>query len=403
LSFGHFEKYALPVAILASNLDIMYDRIAPLPTHNFFLLGPRGTGKTTWLRDRLPEALWFNLLLAKDFLPLLSNPGLIRERILAQEEGWVVIDEVQRVPALLNEVHDLISLHGKRFTFAMSGSSARKLRRMDVNLLAGRALDRRFFPLAFPELGQKFNLEQILRFGSLPGILSEENLAEELLESYVSVYLREEIQQEALVKSLDSFARFLKVAGALNGSVIDSTNVARECHVGRKSVERYFDTLVDTLIAFRLPAFQPRLKVKERVRPKYYLFDCGVVRAITGRVRILLSDSERGNLLETYLLHEFRAAQEYLNTGGQLSYYGTARSEVDVILSVAGEHYGFEIKATERWRPEFNRTLQELRDGGKIKAAFGIYLGKEKIQNGAVRVLPVQDFLEKLWSGDFRS
>lgn len=390
----------MPESIFAANLDTVYTRIANIPDHHFFLLGPRGTGKTTWLRSKLPQATWFNLLLDKDFLPLLSDPASFRERVLAQPDGWIVIDEVQRIPGLLNEVHDLISLYGKRFKFAMSGSSARKLRRMDANLLAGRALDRRFFPLTFPEFKDHLPLEDVLTYGALPGIVSELTLRAELLESYVSTYLREEIQQEALVKSLDSFARFLTVAGLLNGSVLDITNVARECRVSRKTVERYFDTLVDTLVAFRLPAFQPRLKVKERSRPKYYFFDCGVVRALTSRVRTPLTETERGNLFETFLINELRANQEYRNTGGQLSCYGTERSEVDVILSLGGEHFGIECKASERWRPEYSKTLRELLDEKKIKRAFGVYLGTEKLLVGGVSVLPVKEFLEQLWAGE---
>ncbi|RIL05405.1 MAG: hypothetical protein DCC75_11735 [Proteobacteria bacterium] len=221
------------------------------------------------------------------------------------------------------------------------------------------------------------------------------------MESYVSTYLKEEIQQEALVKNLDSFARFLKVAATLNGSIIDATNTSRECHAGRRSVSRYFDTLVDTLIAFRLPAFQARIKVKERVRPKFYLFDCGVARALASRTRSPLSDRERDILFETYVLHELRAAQSYLNTAGELSYYGSERSEVDIILSVGGEHFGFEVKSADRWRPEFNRTLLELLESRKIRAAFGIYLGTEKLQSGKITIFPIREFLEKLWKGDF--
>lgn len=382
-------------------MDTMYARAAKLPKYSFFLFGPRGTGKTTWLREQLPEALWFNLLLDREFLPLLSDAGLIRERILAREKGWVVIDEVQKIPSLLNEVHDLMSLYGNRYQFALSGSSARKLRRMETNLLAGRAIERKFFPLVYSELDDDYDLEHILSRGTLPVVLNEPGMAAEILESYASTYLKEEIQQEALVKNLDSFARFLRVAAQLNGSVLDITNIARECNVGRKSVERYVDTLIDTLVAFRLPAFQPRLKVKERARPKLYFFDCGVVRALTGRTRVKVSDEERGTLLETYLIHELRASQSYLNTAGELSYYGSERSEVDVILTVNGESIAFEIKAAARWRPEFGATMHELLEARKVRRAYGIYRGNERLKSGEITVFPIREFLERLWKGEF--
>ena len=198
--------------ILHDKVPTMYARTATVPDHSFFLFGPRATGKTTWLRHHLGDALWFNLLLEDDYLPLLASSRPFRERVEAAAPGsWVVVDEVQRLPGLLNEVHDLISRHGDRYKFALSGSSARKLRRLDVNLLAGRVIERAMFPLTAGELGPDFDLDSVLRFGSLPGIWSDAPYRVEKLRAYVHTYLRQEIQQEALVKDLGSFHRFLRI------------------------------------------------------------------------------------------------------------------------------------------------------------------------------------------------
>lgn len=228
-------------------------------------------GKTTWLREQLPNALWFNLLRDQDYLPLLTEPALLKKAVESQPTGsWVVIDEVQKLPQLLNEVHDLISLHGKGYRFALSGSSARKLRRLNANLLAGRVLDLRFFPLTSKELQNDFDLQRALEFGTLPSVYTDSDNAAGILESYVGTYLREEIQQEALVENLESFGRFLKVAANLNGTTLEISAVSRDVGVVRKTVERYFQTLFDTLICFILPAWRPRLKVRERGRSKFY-------------------------------------------------------------------------------------------------------------------------------------
>ncbi|MGH6692892.1 MAG: ATP-binding protein, partial [Gammaproteobacteria bacterium] len=231
----------------------MYTRLATVPDHSFFLFGPRATGKTTWLRQHLGDALWFNLLLEDDYLPLLASARTLRERVEAQPPGsWVVVDEVQRLPGLLNEVHDLISRHGDGYKFALSGSSARKLRRLDVNLLAGRVIERAMFPLVARELGSDFSLDAVLRFGSLPGIYSDERYRVEKLRAYVHTYLRQEIQQEALVKDLGSFHRFLKVAALLHGQTVNQAGIARDAAVARTTVQRFFDTLVDTLVGYLL-------------------------------------------------------------------------------------------------------------------------------------------------------
>jgi len=248
----------------------MYPRHLEVPDRSFFLFGPRGTGKSTWLRQRLPDATWFDLLRMQVVLDLARAPETFRNRVEALPKGsWVVVDEVQRLPPLLDEVHAILAEHGRRYRFALSGSSARKLRRLDVNLLAGRAVTRQFFPLTAAELDYDCRLDAMLATGCLPMVRSEPKLAVDVLDAYVGTYLREEIQQEALTKDLAAFTRFLEVAALCNGQAVNVAGVAREAGVARPTVARFFELLVDTLIGCWLPAWRPRARIKEVVQPKF--------------------------------------------------------------------------------------------------------------------------------------
>ncbi len=380
----------------------MFTRRIPLPERSFFLLGPRGTGKTTWLRQVLPHALWFDLLRTRTFLELSQSPDLFRQQVEAWPRGsWVVVDEVQRIPALLNEVHALIAEHGRRYRFALSGSSARTRRRLDVNLLAGRAINRQFFPLTAAELNFDIDLDRVLRFGLLPQIQSDVDHAVDALDAYVSNYLREEIQQEALVRRLDSFARFLQVAALMNGQVANVAGIARDAAVARPTVQGYFDTLADTLIGIWLPAWRRRAKVKEVASPKFYLFDPGVTRALAGRLREPLDGVERGFLLETWILHELRAAIAFQNLGGDLRYWRTpSGAEVDFVWTRATRAIGIEVKASARWRSEFGGPLKSLLADRIVRSGIGVYTGTAELKDGALRVLPLKKFLMELAAGN---
>jgi uncharacterized protein len=354
------------------------------------------------LRHVLPEALWFDLLRTRTLLELSQRPEVFRQQVEARARGsWVVVDEVQRVPTLLNEVHALIAEHGRTYRFALSGSSARKLKRLDVNLLAGRAINRQFFPLTAAELDFDFDPDFVLRFGLLPQIRSDPKYATDALEAYAANYLREEIQQEALVKRLDSFARFLQVAALMNGQIVNVAGIARDAAVARPTVQGYFETLTDTLIGFWLPAWRRRAKVKETASPKFYLFDPGVVRALAGRLREPLDRSDRGFLLETWVLHELRAALAYQNLGGELRYWRTpSGSEVDFVWTRANRAVGIEVKASATWRPEFGSALRGLLTDGMVKSGFGIYTGTAELKDGPLRVLPLKRFLKDLHAGN---
>ena len=396
------ERIALIASILTVKMLAMYARTLTLPAHSFFLFGPRGTGKTTWLRSVLPEALWFDLLRTQTFLDLSQRPENFRQQVEARSRGsWIVVDEVQRLPPLLNEVQALISEHGRAYRFALSGSSTRKLKRLDVNLLAGRAINRQFFPLTAAELNFEFDLDRTLRFGLLPRIHAEPDVALDALEAYVDNYIREEIQQEALVRRLESFARFLNVAALMNGQILNVAGLARDAAVARPTVQGYFETLTGTLIGFWLPAWQRRAKVKEVASPKFYLFDPGVARALAGRLREPLEGMERGFLLETWILHELRAAMACQNLGGQLNYWRTpSGAEVDFVWTRGGRAVGIEVKAAMQWRSEFSAALKGLAAEKVIHAAFGVYVGAAELKDGPVRVLPLKRFLQALTNGE---
>ena len=381
----------------------MYTRSLQLPPRSFLLLGPRGSGKTTWLRDKLPTARWYNLLLDREHLRLMRDPGVFRREIEALPSGsWVVVDEVQKLPALLNEVHDALAFAPKRWRFALTGSSARRLRRGDANLLAGRVISRQLHPLTVAELPAAPPVDDLLRFGGLPLVRTERNLATriDLLEAYVATYLTQEIRAEALVRSLESFSRFLEVAALANGQVTNVAGLARDSAVARPTVQGYFEVLTDTLLGAWLPAWRPRAKVKEAQHPKFYLFDCGVVRALSHRLREPLDSAERGHLLETWVFHELRAYMAYSGCGGELAYYRTpSGTEVGFIWSRGKHRIGVEVKASQQWRSEHGRALRELRTQKTLTACHAVYLGEAPQQDGPVHVRSLYAFLKELSAG----
>jgi uncharacterized protein len=380
----------------------MYTRLLPVPDHTFFLFGPRGTGKTTWLQQHFPTATWFDLVRTEELLRLMRRPEEFRTEIEALPGAhWIVVDEIQKYPSLLNDVQALIATHGHRFRFALTGSSARKLRRMEVNLLAGRALTRSFFPLTGAELGYEFEVDEVLRFGCLPKVRAEPEIAVDILEAYAATYLKEEIQQEALVKNLGSFTRFLEIAALMNGQIVNVASIARDAAVARPTVQRYFETLIDTLIGVWLPAWRPHAKVKEVQHAKFYFFDPGVVNALTGRLRDPLDKSDQGFLLETLVLHELRAAMTMRNCGGQLSYWRTpAGTKIDFIWSRAKTTIGIEVKLSTVWKREFGVALKELHTATHLQKCFAVYLGPTRLKDGPIDVLPLEMLMRALHTGE---
>lgn len=379
----------------------MFTRIQSAPNCSFFLFGPRGTGKTTWLRQQLPDAKWFDLRQISTMLAMSREPALLKSSVVAMPAGsWIVLDEIQCLPRLLNEVHAIISERGDDYQFALCGSSTRKLRESDANVLAGRVMQREFFPLIAQELQFSFDLDDILRHGTLPLARSAPSAALDTLDRYLATYLREEVREEALTRDIAAFARFVEVAALSNGQVVNVARTARDAGVARPTVSRYYDALVDTLIGFWLPAWTPRARIKEVQHPKFYLFDPGVARALAGRLREPLDGEERAPLLETLILHELRAAMNIHQAGGQLAYWRTpSGSEVDFIWSRGDQHVGIEVKASSRWRREYSTTLNQLVDRGVLTRAFLVYNGTEELRDRKATVLPVREFMRRAASG----
>jgi predicted AAA+ superfamily ATPase len=342
-------------------------------------------------------------LKSSEFLSFSRDPGLLPRLVLARPEGtWIVVDEVQRVPALLREIHSLLSESPpKKYRFALCGSSARRLRRMDADLLAGRVFVRSFLPLTVAEMGPDPDIERLLRFGTLPKVCAEPQHAVDILEAYAQTYLAQEIQQEALVKDIGSFDRFLRVAAIMNGQIVNTAGIARDAGVARPTVQRFFSVLADTLVGSWLPAFQPRLKVKEVQKPKFYFFDPGVVRALAGLIREPVERADRGRLLETLVLHELRAHIAIANIGGDISYWRTpSGSEIDFIWSRGETRVGFEVKSASAWRSEWSRPLAEMAGRKILSRGVGVYLGAQELQDGPIRVLPFAAMARRLASGE---
>ncbi len=361
---------------------------------SFFLFGPRGVGKTAWLHQQFPGALFFDMLDYQVYTELLAAPQRLGERIPQGQREWVVVDEVQRVPELLNEVHRLIE--SRRLRFALTGSSARKLRGRGVNLLAGRAVTRHMHALTALELGKEFDLKRALRYGCLPLACTSEK-PEDYLKSYAATYLREEVQQEGLTRNIGAFGRFLEVASFSQGNVLNMAAVARECSVSVKVVEDYFSILEDLLIAIRLPVFTKRAKRRLIAHPKFYYFDAGVFQAIRPRGPLDAPDQIHGPALETLFLQQVRALNDYKDLGYRLHYWRTAGGdEVDFVLYGERGLRAFEVKMAHNVRPDDLRSLLRFRADFPQAKTYLLYLGQRRWHDRGIEVLPFEECVTTL-------
>jgi uncharacterized protein len=380
----------------------MFPRTLALPRSSCFLFGPRGTGKSTWVRSALPEAFTVNLLPSEAALRYERDPSLLRAEVLAQpRDRWIVLDEVQRVPRLLDEVHFLMEEGGYK-KFVLTGSSARKLKRGAANLLAGRAVLRRLYPLTSGEMAFSEPVSQLLRYGSLPLSVTapDDEAREDFLRAYVTVYLSEEIRAEGLVRNLGGFARFLEVAALAAGQRSNVMGLARDAGVARETARGYFEVLVDTLLGTWLPAYRPRAKVKEVALPKFYWFDAGVLNAAAGGFDQPLPADWQGVLLEHLLLHELRAYQDYAGVKGSLGYWATpSGSEVDFVWWRGGKLVAIEAKHGAQFRREYRKGIEALLSGRKADT-YVVYLGDRELQVEGTRVMPLESFLRRLHRGE---
>ncbi len=378
------------------------------PERSFFLFGARGTGKSTWLKQVLPDALRLDLLDSELRLELTAHPGRLEALIGKRNPGaWIVLDEVQKIPPLLDEVHRL--LEDEKWRFGLCGSSARKLKRGGGDLLAGRALTLQMEPFSSRELGSRFDLESALDWGTMPIVATENELAADLLAAYIDTYLREEIREEGAIRKLAPFLRFLEVAGMLNGQVLNVENIAREAEVPRSTVDTYFTLLLETLLGFMLPAYRPGLKVREVARPKFYWLDPGVARAAAGLLRDPLAADWRGTALETLVYHELRVWNACGNRHRPINYYQTAAgAEIDFVIETRKRQPGqpahvvcIEVKHADKWQRKWERPMRELAAAERLAVdrMIGVYRGNRTYHFDGLDVLPVTTFLDQLHAG----
>ena len=359
-----------------------------------FLFGARQTGKTTILKERFPNAVYFDLLETDVLNRLRQRPALLREILSTTSEGQlVIIDEIQQVPTLLNEVHWLIT--NKHLRFILCGSSARKLKRQGVNTLGGRAVPQYMFPFVSCEIPD-FDIDRAINNGMIPRHYSKDNPAN-LLKAYVGIYLREEIQAESLVRNLAGFSRFLEVAALTDGEMVNYLNIASDCGISANTVKEYFQILEDTLVGYMVPAFTRKAKRRVVQSPQFYLFDVGVTNYLLGHRHLQRGTVEYGHAFEHLVVQELIAYLNYTDNPNKLSYWRTyAQVEVDVVLGDA--KVAIEIKSVEEVLPKHRKGLksfaEEYPDCRRIIVSLDRF---NRIADGIEHIY-IYDFFKQLWS-----
>lgn len=366
------------------------------PANSYFLFGPRGTGKSTFTRRYYPDNLYLDLLDPEVFRSYASAPERLRERVSANpDKSNVIIDEIQKVPELLGMVHALIE-EKRDITFILTGSSSRKLKRSGVDLLAGRALLCHMHPFMAAELGGEFSLERALKYGLLPIVLDSAT-PQKVLETYTALYIREEVQSEGIVRNIGNFSRFIEAASFSHGSVLNISNIGRECGVNRKTVEGYIEILEDLLLAFRIPVFSRRAKRAVTVHPKFYLFDPGVYRAIRARGILDRPEEMQGIALEGLVAEHLRSWIDYSESYYDLYFWRTrAGNEVDFVIYGDNGFYALEVKNSSTIHPRDLRGLKSFREDYPESRALLLYRGKERLMKSDILCLPCEEFLRSL-------
>jgi predicted AAA+ superfamily ATPase len=369
------------------------DRFFQPPKTSFFLFGPRGTGKSTLVHQSFKDAIYIDLLDPERIRLFSAMPERLREIVDASPRaGCLVIDEIQRVPELLMVVHSLIEAK-KGWKFVLTGSSARKLKRTGVDLLGGRALLHTLHPFMAAELGKRFDFNKALQHGLLPIVEASESPTE-VLRSYAALYLREEVQMEGLVRNIGNFSRFLESISFSHSSVLNVSNVARECEVERKVVEGYVGILEDILLGWRLPMFTKKAKRTLAVHPKFYLFDTGVFRSLRPHGPLDRPEEIEGQALEGLVAQHLRAWMAYSKLKRELFFWRT-RSGVEVDFVVYGPDglWAIEVKNTQKIRPDDLRGLRSFREEYPRGKTFLLYRGKDRFVTDGILCAPCKDFL----------
>ncbi len=382
----------------------MFTRNLQLPApgkESFFLWGPRQTGKTTLLRRRYSDCRWLDLLKSEEYIQYSTHPERLRQEIEAEGPNpgqQIIIDEVQRVPDLLNEAHWLIENRGIKF--ALCGSSARKVRRGGANLLGGRAFRYVLHGLTAGELGTDFDLDRLINHGYLPRAYESEEPTR-VLDAYVADYLQEEIAAEGLVRNLPVFAHFLDAAALSDGENVNFSNIASDCGVSGKTVKSYFEILEDTLLGTWLPAYRRRAKRRAVKSPKFYFADVGIVNRLARRGEVIAGSEQYGKAFENWVHHEITAFIDYQNIHAKLTYWGlTSQTEVDFLLDDLS--IAIEAKSSENITRQHLKGLRSIADEYP-EIAQRVVVCRERrprLTEDGILILPAERFVERLWSGE---
>lgn len=365
---------------------------------SYFLFGPRGTGKSTLMRLLYPDAIWIDLLLPNILRQYLARPEYLINIIEAKLQNGnitIVIDEVQKAPKLLDVVHYLIEKH-KNLQFVLTGSSPRKLKTTGIDLLGGRATIKTLHPFMASELGSKFSLENALEYGTIPLVINS-TTPYDTLQSYITLYLREEVQMEGLTRNLENFTRFLEAISFSHASLINLTNVSRECNVKRKTVESYLQILEDLLLAFKLPIFNKRAQRELSSHPKFYLFDAGVFRTVRPKGILDSPEEISGHALEGMVATHLKSWSDYSHKQSTISFWRTRSGlEVDFIVYGEDNFYAIEVKNSNRIRPSDLKPLEAFLQDYPMATALLLHRGNDTWLDKNILCMPCADFLSQL-------
>jgi len=377
-------------------METLIPRYFKRPAGSFFLFGPRGTGKSTWLKEICRDALWIDLLEPDVFRVYSARPEHLRDFAQGNpDKKTVVIDEVQKIPGLLEVVHSLIEKK-LNISFILTGSSSRKLKRTGVDLLAGRVLKKEMHPFIAYELGSRFSLSESLKYGLLPLVLGAQD-KEKTLGAYAALYVREEVQMEGMVRNIGNFYRFLEAISFSHGSVLNISNVARDCEVERKVVEGYIGILEDLLLSYRIPIFTKRAKRATANHPKFYYFDAGIFRSLRPSGPLDRPEEIEGAALEGLVAQHLAAWNSYRGGKNKLFYWRTrAGSEVDFVLYGSEVFWAIEVKNSSKVRDEDLNSLCSFKQDYPECKTFLLYRGKERFVKKDIICVPCEQFLLRL-------
>ncbi|MCE7897730.1 MAG: ATP-binding protein [bacterium] len=373
----------------------MYSRNIVLPRdESIFLLGPRGAGKTTLVRQKYPNALYLDLLEARVYNELVANPSRLDEIIPFNNKSPVILDEIQRIPELLHEVHRLIESH--HYQFVLTGSSARKLRKSGVNLLAGRALTYNLLPLSAVELGKDFDFKKAVKYGLLPTTQTTK-YPKKYLESYVNTYLTQEVKQEGLTRNIGAFARFLETISYSQGSLINTSEIAREAMIERKVVENYLSILEDLLVASRLPVFTHKSKRKLVSHNKFYFFDVGIYQTLRPSGPLNSPHEIEGIAWESLVWQNLNAIVSNLELDYNVFFWRTTHGvEVDFILYGNSGLIAIEVKHSDKVSLKDIRGLKTFYSEYPSAKCFVFYGGERERKIENIQILPIKQALQTL-------